>query len=390
MKQLCVIGQDYSGNNIVPGTEGHFSLEGETFRFGLIETDAPQFNPDAADMADHVGVRVTAFSCNYRDRAFIFRMRNPRFRNNYFVIGSEFCGEVLAVGRNVTAFKPGDRVIANCAYPDSGVEGVMPGIPTNQGSREVQIVHQCKLLPIPDGMSDSVAGGFPIGAQTSYGMARRLGLSPGENVLVTGAKSNTSLFVISALKNYGVNVYAMSRSRVHSDRLEALGVRELIVVDPSERGWSTRGVLADRIQEFDGFDAMVDPFSDVHLAEIPLVLGIGGRHITCGVADQHSKVLEQDELVPRVNPSQLMGAMLAKNITIMGNCLGLTCDLERAIEDYRNGKFEVPIYGHLAMTDTVEFFHRTFVDKGRIGKVTMDYGKRGETKDRKEEVFEAA
>ncbi|MEM0900802.1 MAG: zinc-binding alcohol dehydrogenase family protein [Pseudomonadota bacterium] len=375
MKQLCIIGSEYAGQNIVRGTEGEFTLEGQTLRFGIVETEAKQFDADAAEMADFVCLRVTAFSCNYRDRSFMLHMRNSRFRKNYFVIGSEFCGEVVAVGQNVTAFNPGDRVLANCAYPDSGAEGVMPGIPTNQSSREMQIVHQTKLLKVPDSMPYSVAGGFSIGGQTAYGMVRRLGLTAGENVLVTGAKSNTSLFAIAALKNYNVNIYALSRSPAHSDELKALGVKELIVNDPSEPGWSSRGELAERVRQLEGFDAMVDPFSDVHLAEIPSVLGMGGRHITCGIVDQHSGVLEKEAIVPRVDPSRLMGSMLAKNITIMGNCLGRTSDLQNAIDDYASGKLRVPTNAYLAYTETGEFFYETFLNRDRFGKTVMEYDK---------------
>ncbi|MDP5219150.1 zinc-binding alcohol dehydrogenase family protein [Ruegeria sp. 2205SS24-7] len=375
MKQLCIIGQDYSGTNIIPGSESSFTLEGVPLRFGIIETDDIGFDADAPENADQVHFRVTAFSCNYRDRAFALRMKEPKFSKSYFVLGSDFVGEVIAVGRNVTRFKPGDRVIADGAYPYSGVEGVMPGIPTNQGSRELQTLHQCKLIQIPDSMSDAVAGGFSIGGQTAYSMVRRLNLQPGENVLVTGAKSNTSLYAISALKNYGVNTYAISRSQKHADKLEALGVDRLITVDPSQKGWSLSGDMAQCVMEIGGFDAMVDPFSDVYLAEIPNILAIGGRHITCGVVDQHTHLLEQEPIVDPVDASRLMGMVLARNISIIGNCLGQTSDLQHAIDDYAGRKLDVPVYANLGVQETGQFFEKTYLDTDRFGKVVLDYNK---------------
>lgn len=382
MKQLCIIGNDYSGANIVPGTENIFTLEGVPLRFGIIETDDIRFDAQAIENADKVFFRVTAFSCNYRDRAFALRMKEPKFSKSYFVLGSDFVGEVIAVGRNVTRFKPGDRVIADGAYPYSGVEGVMPGIPTNQGSRELQILHQCKLIRIPDNMPNAVAGGFSIGGQTAYSMVRRLALQPGENVLVTGAKSNTSLFAISALRNYGVKTTAISRSQSHAEELKALGVDRLITVDPSQKGWSLNGELAQRVMEIGGFDAMVDPFSDVYLSEIPNILAIGGRHITCGVVDQHSHLLGHEPIVDPVDASRLMGMLLARNISIIGNCLGQTSDLQDAIDDFAEGKLEVPVHACLGMQETGQFFEKTYLEKGRFGKVVLDYNKGAVTEDK--------
>ena len=129
MRQLCIIGSERSSAGVLAGTEGSLELEGLPFRYGVIETDDLSFDADAGENAEKVFLRVRAFSCNYRDRALILSMSNSAHKSNYYVIGSEFVAEVLAVGRDVTALAPGDRVIANGAYPDSGVDGVDPGLP---------------------------------------------------------------------------------------------------------------------------------------------------------------------------------------------------------------------------------------------------------------------
>ena len=142
---------------------------------------------------------------------------------NFYAFGSDFVAEVLTVGSKVDGLQPGDRVINNNQYPDSGVAGLLPGVPTNHSSKELQVFHQAKLLKIPDSISDEMAAGFSIGAQTAYSMLRKLDVRPGENILVTAAKSKTSLFVINALKHRGVNVYATSTSRKFEEKLLAMG-----------------------------------------------------------------------------------------------------------------------------------------------------------------------
>ncbi len=375
MRQFCIIGTDYTGSRIVDGTESIFELEGVPLRNGIIETEALRFDPDAAENADRVFFKVHAFSCNYRDRALALHMAKPQHRKNYYVIGSEFVGEVLATGRKVTDLKPGDRVIGDGAYPDSGVRGVMPGLPTNQGSRELQIMHRRKLIRLPEGIPDHIAAGFTIGGQTAYSMIRRLNLQDGDKVLVTSAKSNTSLFAICALQNHPVEVYGLSTSECHRDKLMALGLRELIVVDPSQRGWSESPDLMKRIGEFGGFNAVIDPFSDVHVPEITNLMAMNGRYTTCGFADQHSSLIGRDSDIAPINPSNLMAGLMMKNITIIGNCLGQTGDLQAALDDCAAGRLPVPVHSRIAPIDTGAFLRDTYLNKDRFGKVIFEYNR---------------
>ena len=78
-------------------------------------------------------------------------------------------------------------------------------------------------------MPTEVAAAFPLAAQTSYSMIRKLNPAPGENILDTAAKSNTSLFAINALKKYDVNVYAVSTSTQFKEQLQQM---DLIALSP--------------------------------------------------------------------------------------------------------------------------------------------------------------
>ena len=140
-------------------------------------------------------------------------------------IGSEFVGEVAAVGADVTGLALGDRVMGDNHYIGAGDAGrdYAEGVPTNAASQEYQVFHPAKLIAVPPEMPDEVAAAFSIGAQTAYSMVRKLALPYGGHVLVTAARSNTSLFVISALKQLGVNVYATSTSRRPRDGAAGAG-----------------------------------------------------------------------------------------------------------------------------------------------------------------------
>src|SRR5262249_29634759 len=153
-----------------------------------------------------------------------------------------------------------------------------------------------------------VGGAFMIGAQTSYSMVRKTAPRPGDNVLVTAAKSNTSLFAIQALRKYGANVYALSTSHQNADKFHSLGVQELIVFEP--QGGSELASLAKKIG---GFDIVIDPFYDIYFPVVFDSLAYGARYVSCGVLAQGMDRMNE----PRGNviPPELLSIMVIKNIT---------------------------------------------------------------------------
>ena len=87
--------------------------------------------------------------------------------------GMEFAGEVVAVGRQVTLFAPGDRVMA---VVGGGAQATLA------------FVDETHALPVPDGLSWTEAGGFPEVFTTAYdALFRQADLQMGERVLVSGA-----------------------------------------------------------------------------------------------------------------------------------------------------------------------------------------------------------
>jgi len=153
----------------------------------------------------------------------------------------------------------------NNAYPETLFPGLTPGIPTNHGSREYHILHEGKLAKMPDNMTYGCGAAFSIGGQTAYSMVRRLGIEEGMNVLVTSAKSNTSLFAINALRGRGVNLYATSTSNRFETEIKAMGVKELCVVDTRSQRFMEHPVLLE-VARRGGFHCVIDPYYDLHLS----------------------------------------------------------------------------------------------------------------------------
>lgn len=350
-----------------------FVLDGVPIRCGFAEVPAPPFDPD--EMPRAVLLRKRGFSFNYRDRALALAtaLRAPPGR--FATLGSDFVAEVLACGAAVTEFAPGDRVIANAAYPDSGEAGVMPGVPVNSASREYQVLPAAKLMRAPPAMSDEVAAGFTIGAQTAAGMVRRVDPPAGAPVLVTAARSNTALFVIAALRRRGVTIHASTTSELDHDRLRAMGVAAIPRPRHApERPLSFTGDPAVReVMAQGGYAAVFDPFADLHLPAASEVLRSFGTYVTCGLEDQRSALLPS-RATPRMRGAPILGAMLLKNLTLMGNCLGSTADLASALAAHAAGEWRVAVDSvHDDTGDAAGFLHRCWVAPDRFGKVVFLY-----------------
>ncbi len=86
-------------------------MEGVPITVGLLETDEPIYDVQASENRSGVLIKVRAFSCNYRDKALILQTSlRCQGRPTYAFIGSEFVGEVMAVGPS-----PGDQGRRECA-----------------------------------------------------------------------------------------------------------------------------------------------------------------------------------------------------------------------------------------------------------------------------------
>ncbi|ACC81659.1 quinone oxidoreductase family protein [Nostoc punctiforme] len=348
-------------------------MNGILVRCGLLRTENIYFDRNAVSNRFKVLVKKKAFSCNYRDKSIIFRITKQAPENTFYVVGSDFVGEVIATGSEVTELKVGDRVIANNAYPESDALEAFPGIPSNHASKEYQVFHQAKLIKIPLEMSDEIAAAFSIGGQTSYSIVRKFNPTKGSNILVTAAKSNTSLFVINALKKYDVNIYATSTSRLFEEELRAMGVKKVILVESKPNSLLENQSIQNIVAETGGFDCVFDPFFDLYLGQSVELMKIGAKYITCGLYDQYFELINQSFTPFSLNTNHIMGSVMTKNLQIIGNCLGLTEDLKNAIQDYALGHLNVVIDSVFTGKDIEGFFERTYNAKDRFGKVVYKY-----------------
>ncbi|HEX4433921.1 MAG TPA: zinc-binding dehydrogenase [Acidimicrobiales bacterium] len=134
------------------------------------------------------------------------------------VPGMEFSGEVVAVGRQVTLFAPGDRVMA---VVGGGAQATLA------------LVDETHALPVPDGLSWTEAGGFPEVFTTAYdALFRQADLQMGERVLISGAAGGVGTAGVQLAARAGATVTATVRNPERHEEVAALGAD--VVLTPGE------------------------------------------------------------------------------------------------------------------------------------------------------------
>ncbi|MEM1056006.1 MAG: zinc-binding alcohol dehydrogenase family protein [Bacteroidota bacterium] len=374
MRSLVVYGAKPSPLPLSVALKGQpVEIDQIPLRCGVVEASQPRFDARKPEFSHSVLVRVRGFSCNYRDKGFAFMMQ--QFAQTRFCpIGSEFIGEVVDVGAAVARFRKGDRVLPNHHYTGAlPGDGPSEGVATNQSSREFIVLHEAKLLPAPSQMPDEVGASFTLNAQTAYSMVRRAGVTAEDRVLVTSARSNTSLFLIHAVKAIGATVYATTSSEASADQVRRLGGIEQVVAVGRGEGFSQNEELV-RIFKDDGmFSVVLDPMYDVHLERSAQLLAPFGRYVSCGMLAQNPNSRAASGLTRGPNCSKIMESVLQKNLSIIGNCVGTTHDLNRALTDYADGRLEVTVDSTFEGESAAPFLDRTFNSRERFGKVSFLY-----------------
>jgi len=353
--------------------QGRFRLAGRELVSALAEARHPSFDTEDDHNRDRVLVEVSAFSCNYRDRGILLQA-DLDAPNRVTPVGSEFCARVLQVGRDVSTLRSGDRVFANNQWPRAVADGVRAGIPTDHASRRHHCLHSRQLVRVPKTMSDEEAAAFALGAQTAYGMVRRLHLSFRDPVLVTAAASSTSQFTISALHNHPTrpHILALTTSAGAADSARRRGADEAVVIPRAtlETLGAAPEQLSTLVADAGGFAAIIDPFQDVYFPVLAGLLRDEGRYISCGLAAQYQGA--DLRVVPDGALARALAQLSLQNATFIGHCLGTGEDLERALRDYLDGRLPVPL-DSVHTGPPAPFLQRSFIDRHRVGKVVYRY-----------------
>ena len=166
---------------------------------------------------DEVLIKVRAASVNPLDRHIMrgrppflriaFGLRKPRMRP-----GRDVAGQVEAVGRKVTQFKPGDEVFGACS-------GALA---------EYVCTRESALVTKPNNVTFEQAASVPVAGLTALQGLRDKGkIRPGQKVLINGAGGGVGTFAVQIAKSFGADVTGVcSTGKV--DMVRSIGADRVI------------------------------------------------------------------------------------------------------------------------------------------------------------------
>ncbi len=255
--------------------------------------------------------------------------------------GLELAGEVAALGTGASRFNLGDRVM---------------GIVGGGGQAELAVVHERILVPVPESLSWTEAGGVPEVFTTAHdALFTQAELEPGEHLLVHGGAGGVGTAAVQLGRAAGSRVTATVRNPGLRDQVAALGAEAI-----APEGFSESGP----------FDVILELVGGPNIADDVNSLGIGGRIAVVGIGAGAKGDLH-------------LGALMAKRGRIHGSMLrprpleakALTARaMERSVLPLlADGTVRVPIAASFPL-EQAEAAYERFEAGGKLGKIVLVTG----------------
>ena len=218
--------------------------------------------PKASLRDDRVLVKVHAASVNpldwhyVRGKPYIMRPMEGFGRPDDIRLGTDFAGQVEAVGRNVTHFKVGDEVFG-------GVDGAF--------AEYVDVRENGGIALKPANVTFEQAASVPVAAITALQALRDVGkLKSGRKVLINGASGGVGTFAVQIAKAMGAEVTGVCSTR-NVAMVQSIGANH--VIDYTKDDF-TRGDAH--------YDLILDMVGNHSLSELRNVLAPEGAAVLIG------------------------------------------------------------------------------------------------------------
>src|SRR5262249_38519451 len=184
---------------------------------------------------NEVLIKVRAASVNpldwhfMRGTPYVMRMQTGLRKPKITRLGVDVAGQVEAVGKNVTQFKPGDEVFGSC----------------RGAFAEYVCTPEPALVMKPDNVPVEQAASVPVAAISALQGLRDKGhMQPGQQVLINGAAGGVGTFAVQVAKSFGAEVTGVCRTR-NVGMVRAIGADQ--VIDYTQEDFTKSGQRYDLI-----------------------------------------------------------------------------------------------------------------------------------------------
>ena len=313
--------------------------------------DRPRPEPGRGEVV----LRITASSLNYRDRDIVAGKRKLALP---LVPVSDACGEVVAVGPDVSDFAVGDRAMP--CFVQGWLDGALPPqevLPTLGGPLDGVLVEYgvwpaTGLVHVPDRLSDVEAATLPCAAVSAWNaLFVSASVRPGDTVLVQGT-GGVALFALQFAKLAGARVIVISSSDAKLDRAKALGADHGINYR-RDRAW---GKAAHDLTAA-GVDCIVETGGQDTLEQSLIAIRNGGQISFVGFLTGTAAAFD-------------LGELSRKAIRLTGIRVGHRASFEAMCRALASAPLRPDVDSIFAFEDAIEALRR-FDGGGHFGKICI-------------------
>ena len=295
---------------------------------------------------DEVLIRVRAASVNPMDyhllrHPFLRRVIARATKGKLTRPGRDVAGQIEAVGKNVTQFKPGDEVFGAC-------DGAFA---------EYACARESAVTIKPGNVSFEQAASTPVAALTALqGFRDKAHIKPGQKVLVNGAAGGVGTFAVQIAKTFGAEVTGVCSTR-NVELVRSIGAD--IVIDYTRENFTSNGKRYDVI-----FDLVANhSFNAQRRVLTPKGIYIGAGMIGLGgsMSGLLSRKIPELMMLPFVSQKSinLMAKLDQKDLKVIGELM-------------EQGKMRAVIDRRYPLSEVSEAVR--YVEQGHArGKVIIDF-----------------
>jgi NADPH:quinone reductase-like Zn-dependent oxidoreductase len=293
---------------------------------------------------NEVLIKVVATTVNRTDcatiraRPFFMRIVTGLFKPKKAIPGTEFAGKIEAVGKDVSDFKPGDKVFG---FDDMGA-----------GSHaQFMTIKEDKVISMPDDYSYQQAAASSEGAHYAYNFINKVNLKKGQNALVNGATGAIGSATVQLLSYFEINVTAVCATK-NIELVKSLGANK--VIDYTKE---------DFTQDSQEYDFVFDAVGKSTFLKCKKILRSGGIYISSDLG-----YMAQNIFLPLITP--LIKALIGNKKTIFPTPLDIHGSLLLIKKLIEQNKFKSVIDREFTLEQIVEAFE--YVEKGqKTGNVVI-------------------
>ncbi len=196
----------------------------------LKEVDKPTPKDNEVLIKIHA-TTVNRTDCGFRQpEYFIVRLISGLFKPKKTILGTELAGEIEAIGKDVTTFKPGDKVFGLSTF--------------NFGTHAEYIcmVEKTSITKMPTNITYNEAAAVCDGLFLAYNYIGKIDFKKTPKILINGATGSIGTAAVQLARYYGAQITAVCNTK-NLELVKSLGADE--VIDYTKEDFTKNGKVYD-------------------------------------------------------------------------------------------------------------------------------------------------